>query len=445
MNPSPAPRATSLPLAGPSRRQMLKGAAVTAPYLLGVPRPLLGAVPPTDDPDVLRIGLVGCGGRGTGAAFQALNAEAGTVKLTAMADVFEDRLTSSHISLTAALKDQASARMDVPESRRFVGFDAYRQVLASGVDVVLLTTPPHFRPEHIRAAVEAGVHIFCEKPMAVDGPGVRSVVASVQRARAAGLALASGFCWRKNLRHRALFERVLDGAVGKLQAVYTTYNATPLSTQKRQAQWSEMEFQLRNWQHMNWLSGDHITEQACHSLDKMGWAFGDVAPLSCTAVGGRQARTGEATGNIYDHFGVTYDYADGARGFHMCRQIANCANDNSDYIYGTDGMATVHGWTNVHTVIGKHPWSYDGPGNDMYQTEHDELFASIRAGKPVDDGDWMAKSTLLAIMGRMAAYTGQTISWEQALASEERLGPVVYDFGDLPLAAVPVPGRTKFA
>ena len=432
----------------PSRRRFLAGSAAAAPFVLGVPRPLLGAVPRTDDPDVLRVGLIGCGGRGTGAAYQAVNAEAGTVKLVAMGDVFADRLEGSLNHLKNSLGDQAAARMDVPEDRRFVGFDAYRKVIDSDVDVVLLCTPPGFRPEHLRAAVDAGKHVFCEKPMAVDAPGVRSVMESARRAKAAGLALVSGFCWRSNPPHRGLFEQVLSGGVGQVQTVYTTYNATPLGVNKRDPAWSEMEFQLRNWQHMNWLSGDHIVEQACHSLDKMAWAFGDVAPLSATGVGGRQARFGEERGNIYDHFSITYDYPDGARGFHMCRQMANCSTDNSDFIYGTEGLATVKGWTGQYTIEGPRPWQrweYEGDTGDMYQIEHDEMFASIRDGDPRWDGDWMTSSTLLAIMGRMVAYTGQTLTWEQALQSEEVLVPETLSWGDLPLADVPVPGRTRFA
>jgi len=435
----------SRPTPRPSRRRFLEGsAALAAPLVLGAPRPLLAHLPRTDDPDVLRVGLIGCGGRGTGAAVQAVRAEPGTVKLTAMGDVFADHLESSHGALVSELGEQAAALLDVPPERRFVGFDAYQRVIDSGVDVVLLTSPPHFRPAHLSAAVAAGKHVFCEKPMAVDAPGLRSVMASAAAARAAGLALVSGFCWRSNPPHRALYGQVLGGGVGQVQAVYSTYNATPLGTQPRQPGWSEMEFQLRNWQHMAWLSGDHIVEQACHSLDKMAWAFGDVPPLSATGIGGRAARFGEERGNIFDHFGVTYDYPGGARGFHMCRQIANCSGDNSDWIYGTEGLATVRGWSDEFRIEGRRPWTYEGEGGDMYQIEHDELFASIRAGRPRFDGDWMTSSTMLAILGRMVAYTGQTITWEQALASEESLGPATCSWGDLPLAPVPVPGRTRF-
>ena len=205
-----------------------------------------------------------------------------------------------------------------------------------------------------------------------------------------------------------------------------------------------MEFQLRNWQHMNWLGGDSLVEQACHSLDKMGWAFGDIQPLSCTAVGGRQARFGEERGDIFDHFAVTYDYPEGKRGFHMSRQMANCSTDNSDFAYGTKGRMTARPWADLFIIEGESPWESDAPGNDMYQTEHNEMFASIRAGNPVNDGDFMTGSTMLSVMGRLASYTGQTVTWEQAMASTDRLGPEIYAFGsDVPEIIVPIPGRTR--
>ena len=204
-----------------------------------------------------------------------------------------------------------------------------------------------------------------------------------------------------------------------------------------------MEFQLRNWQHFNWLSGDHVVEQAVHSLDKMAWAMQDEPPLSATAVGGRQAREGAETGNIYDHFAAHFKYSDGVRGFHMSRQIARCSNDNSDRIYGSTGVATIDTGGAGHRIEGAKAWVYEGEGNDMYQTEHDEFFRSIRAGKPINDGVWMTRSTQLAIMVRMAAYTGQSVSWEQALQSTQRLGPSSYALDDLDVEPIPIPGRTK--
>ena len=336
-------------------------------------------------------------------------------------------------------------RCQVPDSRKFVGFDAYQKLLASGVDVVLLATPPGFRPWHLAAAINAGKHVFCEKPMATDGPGVRSVLESAKLAREKKLSLVSGFCWRYHTAKRATIAEIENGRIGDLRAIYTTYNTGPLHRNDRKEGWSDWEFQLRNWQHFDHLSGDHLVEQAVHSLDKMMWVMNGVLPEKVTGVGGRIAREGESSGNIYDHFGLTYEFPNGVRGFHMSRQIPNCANDNSDLFIGARGTAYMD-WDH-HKITGESEWTFDGKSNDMYQQEHDELFASIRAGKPMNDGDWMAYSTLAAIMGRMAAYTGRTVTWQEALESEEALmpGPDQWQWGSLATNPVPVPGKAKMS
>ncbi len=390
--------------------------------------------------DGLKIGLIGCGGRGTGAAGQALTADKGAV-LTAMGDVLPDRLESSHKALSGEYGD----RVRVTPETTFVGFDAYQRVIDSGVDVVLLATTPNFRPMHLKAAVAAGKHVFCEKPMAVDAPGLRSVMESAAEARAKGLSLVSGFCWRYSDAERATFGRVLDGAIGDVVSVHTTYHTGTLGARPRKPEWSDVEFQLRNWWHFAWLSGDHIVEQAVHSIDKLAWVMGGRLPLRATCLGGRQARSGPESGHAYDHFFVCYEYENGVRSFHSCRQIDGCPSDNSDYITGTRGTAVVNGWTPTHrirTAFGE--WNYDGPRRNMYQVEHDELFASIRSGRPLNDGEWMCNSTMMAIMGRMAAYTGQTITWDQAMNSQEDLSPPVYGWTDLPVPPVAIPGKTKF-
>ena len=442
------------PRPGLSRRDFLVRAAAAGavPILSGgaLARGLAGPSArlvrlPASHADVLRIGLIGCGGRGTGAAAQCLSTENGTVVLTAMADVFPERIDGSLDALRKTLGESADQRLQVPEDRRFVGFDAAQKVIDSDVHLVLLTTPPHFRPDHLKAAVAAGKHVFTEKPMAVDPTGVRSVLETVEAARAAKLSLVAGFCWRYNVRHRELYARVQDGAIGDIRCVYSTYNASPLGTSPRRPDWTDMEFQFRNWQTFTWLSGDHIVEQACHSIDKQAWAFGDVPPLSCTAVGGNAARDYPERGDAYDHYGVTFDYPGGAKAFHMCRQIANATYSNDDWIWGTQGDAKVEGWTPLHAITGPNAWEYEGEGNDMYQQEHDELVASIRRGEPINDGTWMARSTLLAIMARMAADTGQALTWEQALNSQLRLGPGRYGWdAPAPPVELPVPGRTKF-
>ncbi len=435
----PAPRPFSPRV---SRRRFLQGTAAVplVPLVAGARRPQ----PHRDDPDVLRVGLVGCGGRGTGAASQALKAEDGTVVLTAVADVFPERMESCLENLRNALGEERAGRVQVEPDRRHAGFDGFRELMAGDVDVVLLASPPHFRPAQLAAAAERGLHVFAEKPWAVDAPGMRSVMASVEQLRAQRKAIVSGFCWRYNAPHRELWKRVHDGALGEIRSYYSTYNASPLSTHPREAEWDDMTWQLKNWQHFLWLSGDHIVEQAVHSLDKMAWTMRDAPPEKCVAIGGRQARTEPEHGNVFDHFSVTWQYPGEVQAFHMCRQMAGCANDNSDWIHGEKGVATIRAGAGIYEISGENEWFWEGEGNDMYQQEHDDLFASIRAGTPVDDGDWAAKSCMLAIMGRMAAYTGQEIRWEQALASEDALGPVEYAFGPLEFRPVPVPGKTKF-
>jgi predicted dehydrogenase len=424
----------------PSRRQVIRtGAALGALSAL----PLSGASALSrNDPDVLRIGLVGCGGRGTGAAANALRAEDGTVVITAMGDVFPERIESSLTHLRNAL-GPAADRVQVDPEHRFTGFDAYQRVIDSDIDVVLLCTPPHFRPQMLAAAVAAGKHIFTEKPMAVDAPGVRSVLDTAAAAKRKGLSLVSGFCWRRNIRHQAFFEELHGGRLGEVRAFHSTYLASPIGTKQRQPEWSDMEFQLKNWHHFGWISGDHVVEQAVHSIDKQGWCFRDEPPLSVTAVGGRQNHKGEERGNIFDHFAASYDYGDGVMAFHQSRQMDGCDFENNDYVMCEKGSGIINGWAPLHALEGPDPWMYEGPGNDMYQEEHDVLFRAIRAGEPVNDGVWMTRSTMLAIMARMSAYTGHTISWEQAMASEERLGPERYAWGAIAEADVATPGKNQ--
>lgn len=397
----------------------------------------------------LKIGLIGCGGRGTGAALQALRADPDSV-LWAMADVFADRIEASHQGLVGELGEQAAAKLQVARERRYLGFDSYQRVVADpAIDVVLVTGYPHFRPAHMQAAIEAGKHVFAEKPLAVDAPGLRTVYAVAEQAKARNLACMVGFCWRYHDGMRASFERVLGGALGDLLSVHTTYHTTTLSKHARQPEWSDMEFQMRNWWHFAWISGDHIVEQAIHSVDRMAWALGDRTPARVTCLGGRAARSGPEHGDVYDHFAAVYEYADGRRAFHTCRQIDGTPSDNTDYLHGTKGSAAINGWNPDSFVMrdrqGAETWRYTGENRDMYQNEHDALFASIRAGQPINDCKRAANSTLMAIMARMAAYTGQVISWEQALGSQERLGPASYQLGALPMPPVAIPGQKKFS
>ena len=425
-----------------NRRSFIKNSGLaligsTLAYHSGLSAPSGNTKKPT-----LKVGLIGCGGRGTGAALQAVQADPDVV-LTAMGDVFEDRLNASYQELITAAKD----KVKVNNENKFVGFDAYLKVIRSGVDVVLLATPPAFRPDHLVAAVDAGKHIFCEKPVAVDAPGVRKVLAAAKKAQEKKLSLVSGFCLRYDLPNRAIFGKILNGDIGEIKTVSTFRNGGELWYKPRQQQWSEMTNQMRNWYYYNWLSGDFIVEMAVHSLDMMSWAMGDKMPVKATGTGGRQVRVDDKFGNIYDHFAIEYEYANGAKGFHFTRQQQNTSSRNSVEVLGTQGTALINVARN-HEIMGKNSWKYTGPKNDMYQTEHDELFASIRNGKPMNDGEWMANNTMLAIWGRMVAYSGQTITWEQALNSNEVLGPKTEDYSwDLKWDGPPIakPGITQFS
>jgi predicted dehydrogenase len=390
----------------------------------------------------LRIGLVGCGGRGSGAAAQALSADDNT-ELTALADVFPNNLQNSLDSLSRTKPGQ----VNVPAERQFIGLDAYQKLIESCVDVVLLATPPGFRPQHFRACVDAGKHVFIEKPMAVDGPGVRSVIESVAESKKKQLAVVAGFCWRYSSSIRAAFEQIHSGTLGSVLAYYATYYTGPVKpmppASARPPGISDVEWQVRNWYNFTWTCGDGIVEQAVHSVDKIAWAMRDQPPIACVASGGRQLPNHE--GNIFDHVNVTYEYPEGVLAFLGCRQIPNCFNENSDYIVGSTGQCIL-GRGRGPFIAGSAPWRFRGDDNDMYQQEHDELFASIRRGEPINDGDRMASSTLLAIMGRMAAYTGQRITWEEALNSKDDLAPDDLAWNDsFPIRPIAQPGVTPFS
>jgi predicted dehydrogenase len=405
--------------------------------------------------DVLRVGLIGCGsergGRGRGAAENCVSAGPG-VKLTAMADLFQDHLEFTHDYLSKKLGKE---KIDVPQERRFVGWDAYRQLLdCKDIDIVILATPPAFRPTHLEAAVKAGKHIFAEKPVAVDAPGIRQVLRAVDEAKGKHLSLVSGLCWRCDTGMRETFKRVHEGAIGDIQAIQTSYITGELWLAPREEGWSDIEWQCRNWLYFTWLSGDFNVEQHIHSLDKVAWVMNDEYPVKAVGLGGRQSRTQPEFGHIFDHHSVVYEYKNGMKAFSYCRQQpGNIKHDVSDHIWGSKGVCHIEtsrptrGGFSIKPHGGK-AWAYrlsdssKDPG--MYQNEHNELIASIRSGKPINNGDYMTKSSLMAIMGRMATYTGQEITWDMALNSQEKLGPEKLAFGSFPVPPVARPGETKF-
>jgi len=440
-NPGPLQsQASSLKPAVSSRRRFLRQSATAtaaACTAAAVSRVHAGGG------DEIRVGLIGCGGRGTGAASQALKADSGA-RLMAMGDVFADRLELSLRSLSRI--ETIQKKIDVPAQRQFVGFDAYRQVLDADVDVVLLATPPHFRPAHLQAAVEAGKHVFAEKPVAVDAPGVRSVLETCDTARQRGLSIVSGLCLRYSYGFQEIVRRIQAGEIGPVRSLSANDYRGTIWRKPRQPDWTDMHFQMRNWYYFTWLSGDFNVEQHVHFLDVCAWAMNDRYPTKALGIGGREVRKGPEYGNIFDHHSVVYEYDDGVKLISNTRQMKGCKNKLSAEVLGGNGRALLSESRNglwTENLAGERN-VYDGENNLFYQTEHDELMASIRQGKPLNNGRYMAHSTLLAIMGRMATYTGREITWDMALGSKEDLTPEKYAWGPMPSPPIAVPGVTKF-
>ncbi len=395
--------------------------------------------------DIIRIGLIGCGGRGTGAAGQALRADP-NVKLVAMGDAFADRLDNSLKSLQT--QKEVADKIDVPKEHRFVGFDAFKKVI-DRVDVVLLATPPGFRPIHIKYAVDQNKHVFAEKPIAVDGPGVRSVLKTCAEAKKKKLSIVSGLCLRYYNCFQETAKRIHDGQMGDLVTLQACDYRGQIWVKPRQPNQTDMEYQMRNWYYYTWLSGDFNVEQHVHFLDVCAWMMQDVYPKRCVAMGGRAQRRGKEFGHIYDHFSTMYEWDNGTRLFSDTRQIRGRQNyrEMSAHVAGTKGRGVISESHRKHIMHfdGKE-WRFSGKHNNFYQTEHDELFRSIREGKPINNGEYMCKSTLLAIMARMSAYTGREITWDMAMNSKEDLSPPRYDWQvKLPEPPVAVPGVTPFA
>jgi predicted dehydrogenase len=385
--------------------------------------------------DKLRIGLIGCGGRGTGAARDCLKA-CENVQLVAMADAFRDRIEGACKELSGLPSDKYAV---TPESC-FVGLDAYQKLIDSDVDLVILATPPGFRPIHIRAAVEAGKHVFSEKPVATDAPGVRSVIESAQIAKRKNLGFVAGTQRRHDLGYRQVIGRLHDGAIGEIVAGNCYWNQGGLWMKPRQPDWSDLEWELRNWLYFTWLSGDHIVEQHIHQLDVMNWAM-SATPVSAYGMGGRQVRTDPAYGQIFDHFAIEFEYPGGVRISSMCRQIDGTDSRVSEYLVGTKGNSDL-----ASMIRGPAAFRYKAPSDAQtpYEREHADLVASIRSGDPLNEAKQVAESTLTAIMGRMSAYSGKLVTWDEALNSSEVLMPQTLAFGPtLPVAPVAMPGKVR--
>ena len=418
------------------RREFLRTAGVvTAATMAGG---LLTSGVWSQGDDKIRIGLIGCGSRGKGAAVQAANSSP-NVELYAMGDLFPDHLEKA----LGDLKEPLGDRLNATAERCFTGFDAYQKVLATEVNYVILATPPGFRPQHLRAAVEAGKHVFMEKPVAVCPAGVRHVIASGELAKQKSLGVVAGTQYRHHDGYRDMTKRVHDGAIGRIVAAQSYYNTGTLWKYDRQPGWTDIEWQIRNWLYFTWLAGDHIVEQAIHYIDTVNW-FLQGHPVECVCIGGRQVRTDPAYGHIYDHFLCDYTYPDGVKVMHMCRQMDNCDNRVGEFIIGTEG--TADGINGVIQSKESYKTSFK-PGisglGQAYVQEHGDLIASIRAGQPLNEAQEVAETCLTGIMARMSAYTGKKVTWDFAM-NESKLDLMrdVTAFGDMPVDEVAVPGKT---
>ena len=439
----------------PSRRQFLKRSSLAlagAATVTQLPFVVTSHAAP-DDP--IRIGLIGCGGRGTGAVLNVLGAQTKViypssgyhtedvaqtgplqrkdVEVIALADVFEDRLERCRENLS-------KLEINIPQERCFTGFDGYKKLLAiPEINYVILATPPHFRPQQLMDSIRAGKHVFMEKPVAVDGPGVRMVLEAGELAKQKGLGIAAGTQRRHQRSYRETIKRLQDGAIGEILYGRAYWCGGEIWVIDRKPNMSDLEWQLRNWNYFTWLSGDHIVEQHVHNLDIMRWVLNANPVRAVVGCGGRQVRTDPKYGNIYDHFAVEFEYANGARVFSFSRQIN-----------GTDGkveeaVVGVKGFSNCHNFIrseGNNLWRYRDPDVNPYEAEHQNLIASIRAGNPINEAQAVAESTLMAIMGRECVYSGKAITWDAMLNSKVRLGPEKYEFGPLAVPPVAMPGRT---
>jgi len=417
-----------------SRRRFVQGSAALA--ALGVSG---AAMPRSRAPasSGLKIGVIGCGGRGTGAAVNALEASPDAA-LVALADVFPDRLAGCRAAL-GSLEGGLSERVHISDDRCFVGFDAFERLLAADIDLVILTSPPHFRPMHLAAAVARGKHVFMEKPVAVDPAGIRSVLASAEVARQKQLAIVAGTQRRHQASYLETMSRIREGAIGRVVSAQCYWKQGGLWMNPRQATWSDMEWQLRNWLYFTWLSGDHIVEQHVHNLDVVNWALG-AHPVRATGVGGRQVRIDPAYGHVFDHFAVEYEYPGGVIVTSFCQQIDGCASRVEEVFHGTEGAGRTS--PGAGRIEGRREWTFSGPDNEPYVQEHIDLMASISAGRPLNEAVQVAEATMTAIMGRMSAYTGKSVSWEQAMNSALDLTPPRYEMGSLSVAEVAIPGRT---
>jgi predicted dehydrogenase len=415
-------------------RRAFVAAAAASPILLGAS----SAFARLSRGPVLKIAVIGCGGRGTGAMFNALAAskESGcTIEVVALADLFEERTKRANDALVE------NGLKAVPADRVFNGFDAYRKACATDADIVILATPPGFRPIHFKEATAKGKHVFCEKPVAVDAPGVRSFIESAAEGRAKKLKVVAGTQRRHEKCYIDAIGRVQKGDIGRVVAGRVYWNMGSLWNVEPDAKRSDVENQVRNWLYHSWLSGDHIVEQHVHQLDVMCWAMGDH-PTLVRGVGGRQVRTDAKFGHIFDHFGLEFQFPGDRFVFSMCRQQDGTDGKVEEVFHGAEGTLSMR--SGGAEITGKNAWKFSGGQRDPYTQEHIDLQNAILKDLALNEAEQVAKSTMCAIMGRMSAYTGRDLTWDEAINSKEVLMPESIEFGSRPEAPVAIPGKTKF-
>ena len=441
-----------------SRRRFLKSSSLALAGAAAAARlPIARSVHAAAGTDTrIKIGLIGCGGRGTGAVLDAMGAATKVIypaagyhtenvargaaigkkdiQVVAPADLFEDRLEGCR-------KQLAKLDVEIPKSMCFTGFDAYRQLLAvSEINYVIMATPPHFRPTHLKATIEAGKHAFIEKPAAVDAVGVKTVMEAGRLAQEKGLGIAAGTQRRHMRSYRETIKRLQQGAIGEIVYARCYWNGGEIWVIKPQDDWSEMEWQLRNWNYFTWLGGDHIVEQHVHNLDVMNWVLGAHPIKAVSGLGGRQVRTREVNGHIFDHFAVEFEYPGGVRMFSQCRQINGCQNLVGETVVGTGGTSNCK---DAIYPTGGDRWRFREREQSPYRQEHEDLIASIRAGEPINEAQTVAESTMTGILGREAVYSGKAVLWDTAIRSTTPLGPGECKFGPYAIPPVAMPGSYK--
>lgn len=429
-----------------NRRSFLKNTSILAGTGVLLNQPLVSSAF-YEGSDEIKIALIGCGGRGTGAALQALSVKENVV-LVAMADAFKDRIDSCYSSLSSEKNGKIKNKLKVAEENKFVGFEGYKKAIAMA-DVVLLTTPPGFRPLHFEEAVRQGKHVFLEKPVATDAPGIRRVLAAAEESKKKNLKVVLGLQRHYQTSYLETYKRVVgEKAIGDIVAARCYWNNDGVWVKKRESQMTEMEYQMRNWYYFVWLCGDHICEQHIHNIDVINW-FKGANPVAAIGIGGREVRKGKEYGEIFDHHVVQFEYPDGMILDSQCRHQPGTVSNVSEHFIGSKGRATEGKITDLQ---GNQIWRHrDKEDKNPYQVEHDVLFDCVAKNKPVNDAEHGAIATMTSILGRMATYTGQRIKWEDAIKSEVNLAPEAFTWATMPKTLpdtngfypIPVPGKDK--